>query len=124
MARNKCILLFLYLCLGVVIELPGLAIKLWFMRHYGLSIANVGVVTSTISLPWILKPVYGAISDKFPIGGRRRKPYIILTSLLAALLWLVLATFDVTASEVIIFLFFISMLTCFADVLYDLSTEW
>jgi hypothetical protein len=34
------------------------------------------------SLPWTVKPLYGFITDSFPIWGMRRRPYLILAGLL------------------------------------------
>jgi len=39
-------------------------------------------VADTISgLPWAVKPLYGFITDSFPICGMRRRPYLILAGL-------------------------------------------
>jgi len=45
------------------------------------TIANFFVISAT---PWLVKPVYGLISDFFPLFGRRRFSYLVLTSSLAA----------------------------------------
>jgi len=45
------------------------------------AIANFFVVTAT---PWLIKPVYGMVSDFFPLFGRRRLSYLVLSSALAA----------------------------------------
>ena len=34
--------------------------------------------------PWLIKPVYGLLSDFVPLFGRRRRSYFLLTSALAA----------------------------------------
>ena len=39
--------------------------------------AQLNVVMTLAGLPWSFKLVYGFISDNFPIGGMRRKPYFI-----------------------------------------------
>jgi MFS family permease len=58
----------------------------------GLSPAQVGTFGGIILVPWLIKPIYGLISDAFPLFGRRRKSYFLLTSALATLsgiaLWL------------------------------------
>ena len=45
------------------------------------AIANFFVVTAS---PWLIKPVYGMVSDFFPLFGRRRLSYLVLSSALAA----------------------------------------
>jgi predicted MFS family arabinose efflux permease len=44
-------------------------------------IADFFVVSAT---PWLIKPLYGLLSDFFPLFGRRRVSYLVLTSALAA----------------------------------------
>jgi len=44
-------------------------------------VANFFVISAA---PWLIKPVYGMISDFFPLFGRRRFSYLVLTSSLAA----------------------------------------
>ena len=43
------------------------------------------------TIPWIIKPVYGLLSDFVPLFGRRRKSYFLLTSGLASLTGFALA---------------------------------
>ena len=58
----------------------------------GLSPSQVATFGTIILIPWVIKPVYGIVSDAFPIFGRRRKSYFVLTCALATLaalaLWL------------------------------------
>jgi MFS family permease len=44
-------------------------------------VANFFVVSS---VPWLMKPVYGMLSDFFPLFGHRRLSYLVLSSALAA----------------------------------------
>ena len=43
------------------------------------------------NIPWQIKALYGIVSDSFPIAGRARSPYIVLSSLLGVLSFAVLA---------------------------------
>ncbi|HEU4366998.1 MAG TPA: MFS transporter [Methylomirabilota bacterium] len=52
-------------------------------------VANFFVIAT---MPWLIKPLYGLISDFFPLFGRRRQSYFMLTTSLAAAAGLVLAT--------------------------------
>ena len=58
----------------------------------GLSPSQVATFGTIILIPWVIKPVYGLVSDAFPIFGRRRKSYFVLSCSLATLaavaLWL------------------------------------
>ena len=42
-------------------------------------------VSTLPALPWALKPVFGLVSDAVPIYGQRRKPYLVICSLLCGL---------------------------------------
>lgn len=49
---------------------------------------NFGAITM---VAWLIKPLFGYISDRFPIRGYRRKSYMILMALVAAFSWWTLA---------------------------------
>ncbi|KAF9615596.1 hypothetical protein IFM89_024685 [Coptis chinensis] len=42
-------------------------------------------------IPWIMKPVWGLLTDVFPVRGYRRRPYFILAGVLGAISALVIA---------------------------------
>src|SRR6266545_2416744 len=50
---------------------------------------QVTAFLTVFNLPWIIKPIYGLISDFVPLFGYRRKTYLILANVLAtgAYLW-------------------------------------
>lgn len=48
----------------------------------GLSASTVMYLGSVTTIPWMIKPLYGWLSDTFPLGGYRRKSYMILSGLL------------------------------------------
>src|SRR5438874_2431113 len=92
MARQRAILFaVVYFSQGmyyVADQVRNLTLK----ETHGLSPAQVGTFGTIILVPWLIKPIYGLISDAFPLFGRRRKSYFLLTSALATLsglaLWL------------------------------------
>ena len=43
--------------------------------------ATLTQIMSMTNLPWTCKPIYGFVSDLFPIFGYRRRPYIFLAGL-------------------------------------------
>ena len=49
--------------------------------------ANIGGITT---LPWVIKPLYGFLSDGFPLFGYRRRSYLVLAGLIGCLSWLTL----------------------------------
>ena len=43
------------------------------------------------SIPWIIKPCWGAISDGIPLFGYRRKSYLILFGFIQSICWISLS---------------------------------
>jgi MFS family permease len=70
--------------------LPNLAITFFLKDTLGFSAAQVATFFSITVIPWLIKPVYGLISDFVPLFGRRRKSYLLLSSGLAAIMGTVL----------------------------------
>ena len=60
-------------------------------ERLGLTAAQVGMFGTITLIPWVIKPVYGLLSDSVPIFGRRRKSYFMITCTLATLAGLALA---------------------------------
>lgn len=54
------------------------------LKNRGLGAGQVADFFLIATLPWLIKPVYGLLSDFVPLFGRRRKSYFILTTSLAA----------------------------------------
>jgi folate/biopterin transporter len=117
--RGLCLFYFL---LGVQLTLPDLGTSLWLIRA-GVEVARLGAITATLGVPWCLKPLYGLVSDAFPLRGRRRRPYIIGGNLAAAAAWLALAYVPPEHPHAetagVALLLFASLSTCVVDVMYD-----
>ncbi|OEL20072.1 putative folate-biopterin transporter 4 [Dichanthelium oligosanthes] len=47
-------------------------------------------LVSLAYFPWSIKPIYGILSDCIPIKQRKRTPYLIISSFLSLLPWLIL----------------------------------
>ncbi|XP_047341856.1 probable folate-biopterin transporter 4 [Impatiens glandulifera] len=47
-------------------------------------------VSTVAFFPWSIKPLYGILSDCIPIGGRKRIPYLVISTVLSLFPWLVL----------------------------------
>ena len=105
-----------------VIGLASLAKSFFLKDELHLSPSEAAVVTSISSLPWLVKPLWGFISDTVPLFGYKRKSYLCLMGVLGCLAWSTLsqgvAVVDNrwTAS----FLFAVGSLSiAFSDVLID-----
>lgn len=71
--------------------LSHLAVSFFLKDRLGLSPAEVASLVGIAMVPWTIKPLYGMISDSFPIAGYRRRPYLVLSSLLGSIAWLCMA---------------------------------
>ena len=60
-------------------------LTLTLKERLGMSAAQVGTFGTITLIPWVIKPLYGMISDGFPLLGRRRKSYFLITCSLATL---------------------------------------
>lgn len=65
-----------------------LAVSFFLKDDLGLSPAEVASLVGITMLPWTIKPLYGLVSDGFPIFGYRRRPYLLLSSFLGIFAWL------------------------------------
>src|SRR5437660_3485938 len=94
--------------------------NLTLKETHGLSPAQVATFGTIVLVPWLIKPVYGLISDAFPLFGRRRKSYFLLTSALATLAGLALWFHgEPTYRSLAIGLFVVGLGIAFTDVLTD-----
>ena len=48
----------------------------------GDAVLQVAFLTSFAAFPWVVKPLYGFLSDTLPIFGYRRRSYLIICGLL------------------------------------------
>lgn len=79
-------------------------------------------ITSIAFFPWSIKPLYGILSDCFPIRGRKRIPYLTFATLLSLLPWLILglsAFLRNTRIELMILLTAQNLGSAMADVVID-----
>ena len=58
------------------------------MRNLKWSVAEITTISSIAGIPWVIKILYGLLSDAYPFFGYRRKSYLILFSTLSAIGWM------------------------------------
>jgi len=75
-----------------ILGIARLAISFFLKDELGLSPAQVAAMVGIATLPWVIKPVFGFLSDGLPLWGYRRRPYLILSGLIGTVAWLSLAT--------------------------------
>jgi len=73
-------------------SMSGLAISYFFKNTLHCEPAMLSTVSSLTNLPWTCKPLYGFMSDAFPVFGYRRRPYIFIAGLFGGLSWFLMAT--------------------------------
>ena len=68
--------------------LSRLALSFFMKDQLHLSPADVSALGGITTLPWVIKPLYGFLSDGVPILGYRRRSYLMLAGMVGCLSWL------------------------------------
>ncbi|KAF9622610.1 hypothetical protein IFM89_032509 [Coptis chinensis] len=102
-----------------VLGLSRLAVSFYLKDDLHLDPAETAVVTGVSALPWLIKPLYGFISDSFPLFGYRRRSYLVLSGLLGALSWSLMATFVDSKYDAAFCILLGSLSVAFSDVVVD-----
>ncbi|MEM9003879.1 MAG: folate/biopterin family MFS transporter [Cyanobacteria bacterium P01_F01_bin.86] len=111
-------ILLVYFVQGIL-GLARLAVSFFLKDDLGLTPAEVAALTGVATAPWTIKPLFGFISDGFPILGYRRRPYLILSGILGALSWLAMATVVDTGWAAIVAITLSSLAVAIGDVIVD-----
>jgi folate/biopterin transporter len=111
-------ILLVYFVQGIL-GLARLAISFFLKDDLGLTPAQVSALMGIAALPWMVKPLFGFISDGLPLFGYRRRPYLILSGLLGAGAWVALATVVHTAWAATVAIALSSLSVAFSDVIVD-----
>src|ERR1051325_10809412 len=56
----------------------------YYLKVNGWSPLQVTAYFAVLNFPWVIKPVFGLISDFVPLFGYRRKSYLLISSALSA----------------------------------------
>lgn len=111
-------LLSFYFFLGFCFQFPSVAMRYWMMDTVQVTPAQMAAIFGVVSIPWCLKPVFGFISDSYPILGYRRKPYMIMASYISSTMWMILP-FCTEEFTITMVMTLSSAGLCFADVMAD-----
>jgi predicted MFS family arabinose efflux permease len=117
--------------LAVLFAIVYFAQGMWYLPNQTITIVlkDAGYSAGRIAnfflicyLPWVIKPLYGLTSDFFPLFGRRRKSYMLLTTGLAAVAGAMLVLSGSREYRTLLVLFTLMGLgLAFTDVLTDAS---
>jgi folate/biopterin transporter len=99
--------------------LAHLAVSFFLKDELGLGPAEVSSMVGIAMLPWTVKPLYGLISDGFPIFGYRRRPYLLLSSVMGVAAWLCMAFVVSTPLTAVIAIALGSLSIAFSDAIID-----
>ncbi len=83
-------ILLVYFVQGIL-GLGRLAVSFFLKDELAMSPAEVSAMLGIVAIPWMIKPIFGFISDGVPIFGYRRRPYMIFSGILGAFSWVALA---------------------------------
>ncbi len=56
----------------------------YFLKESGWTPVHVTAYLAIFTLPWVIKPVYGVVSDFLPLFGYRRKSYLVIANAVGA----------------------------------------
>ncbi|MBD2196173.1 MULTISPECIES: folate/biopterin family MFS transporter [Calothrix] len=102
-----------------ILGLARLAVSFFLKDELLLSPTQVSALLGIVALPWIVKPLFGFISDGLPIFGYRRRPYLILSGILGTVSWVSLATIVHTTWAATLAIALGSLSVAVSDVIVD-----
>ncbi len=102
-----------------ILGLSRLAVSFFLKDELLLSPVEVSALLGIVFLPWMIKPVFGFISDGLPIFGYRRRPYLILSGILGTASWAILATIVHTSWAATLAIALGSLSVAMSDVIVD-----
>ncbi|HUC48156.1 MAG TPA: MFS transporter [Xanthobacteraceae bacterium] len=68
---------------GQIVGLISQPLNYYLKQALGWTPVQVTAFITVFNLPWVIKPVYGLISDFVPLFGYRRKSYLIIANVVA-----------------------------------------
>jgi len=98
--------------------LAGISLPL-YLRSLGWSISEIAVSSSIITIPWVIKVLYGFLSDTLPLFGYRRKSYLLACCILGGVGWLGLVFLPAEKFWIIFTLFIANLGFAATDVITD-----
>ncbi len=109
-----------FLSLNGLGALPNLSINFILKNQLKLGPSQMAYFQAVMLVAWVVKPLWGFISDSFPLFGTKRKSYLLLTSGLAAASWIFLGTLKVlTLGNLLLVISICYLAYAFQDVVTD-----
>lgn len=111
-----------YFIQGVTDLTSGLAnqpVQYLLKEEMGLNAGQSGRFFAIISLGWMIKPLYGLLSDFVPFARYQRKSYLLLMSAVGVASWLALSLLPPQYESVLTLLTLCAATLAFCDVMID-----
>ncbi|KAI5073376.1 hypothetical protein GOP47_0011389, partial [Adiantum capillus-veneris] len=102
-----------------VLGLSKLAVNFFLKDDLHLDPAETAIISGVSAAPWLIKPLYGFISDGLPLFGYRRRSYLVACGLLGAISWAIMAMFVDNKYGAIVAILSSSLSVAFSDVVVD-----
>ena len=104
---------------GFCFQFPSVAMRYWMMEDVKVSPAQMSAIFGVVAIPWCMKPIYGFISDSYPLFGLRRRPYMIIMSYVSCSMWIILPFVPHDEFLITLVMTLSSAGLCFTDVMAD-----
>ncbi|UUO17930.1 folate/biopterin family MFS transporter [Dolichospermum heterosporum] len=102
-----------------ILTLSRLAVSFFLKDELLLGPVQMSTIMGICTIPWMIKPLYGFISDSLPIFGYHRKPYIVMSGFLGCAAWGCLGTVAHTSTTATIMIVLSSVSVAISDVIVD-----
>ena len=102
-----------------ILALSRLAVSFFLKDELLLSPVQMSAIIGISTIPWMIKPLYGFISDSFPLFGYHRKPYILLSGIIGCAAWVCLGTVVHTSSMATMMILLSYLSIAISDVIID-----
>lgn len=102
-----------------ILGISRLAVSFFLKDDLGLSPAEVAALMGVAAIPWMVKPLFGFISDGLPIAGYHRRPYLVLSGLLGCGAWVGLGLWVSTPLQATVAIVLSSLSVAVSDVIAD-----
>ena len=111
-------ILTIYFVQGILM-LSRLAVSFFLKDELLLSPVQMSAIIGISTIPWMIKPLYGFISDILPLFGYHRKTYIFLSGIIGSAAWLSLGTIVNSGPTATMMILLSSFSVALSDVIVD-----
>eukprot|EP00808_Paulinella_micropora_P016371 g72819.t1 len=98
-------------------DLCKLAVAFFFKDDLKLHPSQSQTMLGIVMLPWVTKPLWGFVTDSWPVFGLRRKFYLVSSGVVAMVAWVTLGLFAKTPHHALACLLTQSVATAFVNVI-------